>query len=274
VLSDVRLTGQWREYYLPYLRRPQVEALLRSGVKVAVVPVGSIEQHAEHLPLGTDYYGVEEVCKAAAEEHPFIIVPAMMVGVSHHHLGFAGSVTVSPETLARTLVEVGESLSAHGFRHYVMVNGHGGNSGAVTTAESRLNDGGRVNAVAFPSMNQFYTMFLQEFAAYFDSHSGVEETSRALHAFPELVAMEFARAPELKLSEDQLDAIKNRDSDPDRYRELLTPLPPLDEISDTGALSLLDIGKEANAELGRRNFERFVAGLIELVKRLEGENQE
>ncbi len=108
-------------------------------------------------------------------------------------------------------------------------------------------------------------MFLGEFAADFDSHAGVEETSRALHIFPELIDMSRARRPRLRLSPEQREAVENRDEAPETYRRLLLPLPPFDELTDKGALTFLDVGEEANRELGARNFERFVQGLVEVV---------
>jgi creatinine amidohydrolase len=184
-------------------------------------------------------------------------------------MGFAGSLTISEETLSGLLVEVGRSLGQHGIKNLILVNGHGGNGKAVGQAADRLSSTGELTTRLFPTREQFFRLFLEEFADHFDSHSGVEETSRALHAFPELVDMSTAHKPHLQLDDDQLQAIENREENPETYRQLLSPLPPLHELTDTGALTLLDIAEHASADLGERNFQRFVGALVSLVKELE-----
>ncbi|MDN5851422.1 MAG: creatininase family protein, partial [Actinomycetia bacterium] len=109
---------------------------------VAVVPVGSIEQHGEHLPMITDTFLVEAVLARALdlladEPQTYVVAPALPIGCSDHHL-FAAAVSLRTDTLRAVLADVCDSLVASGFRRIVLVNGHGGNDECVGLAVKEL----------------------------------------------------------------------------------------------------------------------------------------
>jgi creatinine amidohydrolase len=121
---------------------PQVRALIDKGA-VVVVPVGALEQHGPHLPLGTDYRMAEAVAikaaeRACAEGSEAVVTPPVWHGYSPHHMGFAGSVTLRAETLLAVLTDVGASLWQHGFRKILFLNGHGGNANLLGAAVQKL----------------------------------------------------------------------------------------------------------------------------------------
>lgn len=131
------------------LKRRECERLL------AVVPIGSVEQHSDHLPLGTDAVTASAVASGVEEERPdrVLLCPTAWYGASDHHLGFAGTVSIGTEPLVDTLT--GIALSLHrstGIRQVLVVNGHGGNKAALTlTAEriSRVADGPRLWGLSY-----------------------------------------------------------------------------------------------------------------------------
>src|SRR5262245_30841890 len=115
---------------LEELTRDQARALAPEAL--VVLPVGAIEQHGPHLPVGTDYFVVEHIARAAAmslaDRVPILVAPALPFGSSHHHLPFGGTLSLSTETYYRALRDLAESLIASGFRRIFILNGHGGNN--------------------------------------------------------------------------------------------------------------------------------------------------
>eukprot|EP01037_Dinobryon_pediforme_P009680 gene9680-9744_t len=70
-----------------------------------------------------------------------MVAPTLNYGMSQHHLGFAGSVTLRPMTLMLVVRDVIQSLAVHGFRHFFFINGHGGNVASVTAAFDEVHAG-------------------------------------------------------------------------------------------------------------------------------------
>lgn len=108
---------------------------------VVVIPVGSVEQHAGHLPMSTDTLLVEGVleqaCAALGDDVPLVVTPSIPVGSSAHHL-FAAAMSIRPQTLLAVLHDVTESLATSGFRRLFVVNGHGGNDECIRLAVKEL----------------------------------------------------------------------------------------------------------------------------------------
>jgi len=95
--------------------------------KVALIPVGSTEQHGPHLPLGTDFLIVQALAEDAASEAEVICTPVIPVGISEHHRQFWGTLWVEPEAFRAYMKGLAQSLANHGANRIIFVNGHGGN---------------------------------------------------------------------------------------------------------------------------------------------------
>ncbi|MFB6101408.1 MAG: creatininase family protein [Haloplanus sp.] len=112
---------------------------------LALLPVGSTEQHGPHAPLGTDAFNAEAVAEAGANRYDgtAAVAPTVPVGIAEEHRDFAGTLWVSPDTFRSYVRDVVGSLAHHGFDRVVVVNGHGGNApalGEVTATISRHDD--------------------------------------------------------------------------------------------------------------------------------------
>lgn len=123
---------------------------------IALLPIGSQEQHAEHLPMGTDTLLVEAVVDRAltlldeesgAQAPSLVRLPTLPYGHSPHHL-FAAALTLSAPTLGAVLGEILDSLAACGYRRILVVNGHGGNDEIMKLAVKRLALRAEVTAAA------------------------------------------------------------------------------------------------------------------------------
>ena len=98
---------------------------------LVVLPVGAIEQHGPHLPVGTDSLIVEHVAHGAAAraagEISVTVAPTLSFGSSHHHLPWTGALSLSTATFLEAASDLVSSLCTGGFRRIFLLNGHGGN---------------------------------------------------------------------------------------------------------------------------------------------------
>jgi creatinine amidohydrolase len=151
---------------------------------LAILPVGSTEQHGPHAPLSTDSLAAEAVARAGAETHDgeVVVAPTLPYGVSEEHRAFAGTIWLSPDTFRAVVREAIESLAHHGWNRVVLVNGHGGNVDALREVAAGVTREGVAYAAAF---------------TWFDAvspgdmgHAGPVETSVVMHHDPGLVREE------------------------------------------------------------------------------------
>jgi creatinine amidohydrolase len=121
------------------LSSPETRDLL-SRIELVLLPVGAHEQHGPNIAVSTDTISADALCRAAAARvGPAVaIAPAIPWGVSWHHLRFAGTIALRPSTLIAVLEDIVGSLHAHGVRRFLVVNGHGGNTAAITTAIEQI----------------------------------------------------------------------------------------------------------------------------------------
>ncbi len=147
----------------------------------AVLPLGSTEQHSTHLPLSVDSLRADHLTAALVEAAPdydlrFVRLPTLRYGYSEHHMNYPGTVTLSAETYTRVLVEIGQSLAAHGVERLLMVNFHGGNREPMKLATDRIQRDHDLSVYAFD-----WTSFANDAleAAFGDDwgHAGDHETS-------------------------------------------------------------------------------------------------
>jgi len=122
----------------------QVEEYLAGDDRV-VLPIGSTEQHG-YLSLATDVILAERVSVDAAEPLGVPVLPALPFGVAPGFTAYPGTVSLNLDTLVAVLTEVLDTLHGHGFRRFLVVNGHGGNVGAEEPllAWARGRDGSRL----------------------------------------------------------------------------------------------------------------------------------
>jgi creatinine amidohydrolase len=138
-MTDTTRSHTQDSLLLADLSSPETRDLL-SRIELVLLPVGAHEQHGPNIAVSTDTISADALCRAAAARvGPAVAVaPAVPWGVSWHHLRFAGTIALRPSTLIAVLDDIVGSLHAHGLRRFLVVNGHGGNTAAITTAIEQI----------------------------------------------------------------------------------------------------------------------------------------
>jgi creatinine amidohydrolase len=116
---------------------PHVEQYLRHK-SALIIPIGSTEQHGPNGLIGTDHLVAESLARAVGEEKGILVAPTLAYGMSHHHLAFPGSASLSPDTLIRVIRDVVTSFARNGFSRFFFINGHGGNVSSIQAAFSDI----------------------------------------------------------------------------------------------------------------------------------------
>lgn len=115
----------------------EVEAYLKRSTGI-MIPIGSTEQHGPNGLIGTDAICPEKIAHGLAGQEDILVAPTISYGMSQHHMAFAGTVSLTPSTLIRVVVEIVDSLARHGFSHFYFLNGHGGNIAPLYAAFSEV----------------------------------------------------------------------------------------------------------------------------------------
>jgi creatinine amidohydrolase len=166
--------------------------------RLLVVPLGSVEQHGPHLPMYTDTRIAVAVTARACAERPGVgIAPAVTIGASGEHAEFPGTLSIGTQALSLVLVELGRHASLH-WPAMLLVNGHGGNTPAITSAISALRDEGRHCHVWHAGLSPAQLAEAGIAAGVADAHAGRFETSLMLALAPELVRLEAAASGETR----------------------------------------------------------------------------
>ena len=177
---------------LEQLTSPEVAALDRDGV-ACLLPLGAVEQHGAHLPLGTDSLIAHALCCAVAGRLPgrVLVLPPPWYGLSPHHMRFAGSITLRAETLMALAGDVADSLVAHGFRRIALVNGHGGNASLAgllgATLGHRHAGAARIAALTYFKLAAGAIDAIRRSGPGGAGHACEVETALIQHLHPELV---------------------------------------------------------------------------------------
>lgn len=185
---------------------PEIEEYLKT-VDTAILPCGAIEQHGPHLPVDIDYYDAKymafEVAKACNEPKP-LVLPAIPFGVSYHHEGFKGTLSVTNEALSKFVYDLGMSLAKNGVKKIIILNGHGDNAPTLSYAAQMINrDAGIFVCVDTGETSDVDVSNLIETPN--DAHAGEIETSTSLALRPELVQMDKALDATLSFGSNFLD---------------------------------------------------------------------
>ncbi|WP_433593961.1 creatininase family protein [Nocardia sp. CA-145437] len=180
------------EHLLPSATSADVQA---QKPTVAVLPIGSFEQHGAFHPLTTDTVVACAIAKRIADDYDLFLLPPITMSLSHEHSDFVGSVSIRTTTLIAIIDDIADSLHSSGIHHLVLVNGHGGNYVLQNIAQQANATERRMTLFPLPiDWNQARADSAMETNAHEDMHAGELETSVLLHIAPELLRTGYDRA--------------------------------------------------------------------------------
>jgi creatinine amidohydrolase len=119
------------------LTQPEIAAQFKMNPLV-ILPAGSVEQHGPHLPTGTDTFAANMIAQRVAERMDGLVLPATPLGVTPMHMPFEGTITLTPDTFMRLVIEICASTARHGARYLMLLNWHEGNIPSLAIAAEAL----------------------------------------------------------------------------------------------------------------------------------------
>jgi creatinine amidohydrolase len=197
---------------------------------VAYIPVGLLEWHADHLPLGTDCLRAEAVCDIAAEQLGGIVLPVLYTSCPGYS-SFQGTLVFSHDTAVAVALELCAQLEKVGFKAALFLSAHGGPAQRAFLADVATRYQGRMSVLAL----------CLSVASGRGDHAGVFETSDMLAAAPHLVQLQLFAYPENPIVRYEIppERLWPEESKPWIWR--------------------VDVRQQANAAIGEENTRRIVA---------------
>jgi len=167
------------------MTRPMTDEI---NTNMAILPIGSLEQHGPHLPICTDILIAESYAELAAKALSAFLLPCIPISTCKEHMGYRGSVWFSPETFSHMITDLCMSLRSQGFKKLALIVGHGG----IFILPPTIRE---INATQNPDffVCQTNVFYYEEYAqrglleSKYPMHADEFETSLIMYLRPDLV---------------------------------------------------------------------------------------
>ncbi|MCR5794334.1 MAG: creatininase family protein [Solobacterium sp.] len=254
---------------LERLTWPKAKAYFDANDTV-VVPIGSLECHGRHMPLGTDTMIPNRILDKLEEKSDVLIAPTVPYGNTDYLASFPGTVSLGPEVTYQVMYRILDGLRKHGARRFVILNGHGGNNPVL----DRLSVDMQEKDCILVQMNWWIMVWdlVEDWKGdrpWRSGHGGAEETAAVMAIDPSLIDTDEIRDLSLKeLSEDLPFSTMAHV----RYKGVDIPVRRFTtDVSDNGWVGP-DHPKYATAEWGEKMIEAsasYIADFIEVLKKVQ-----
>ena len=257
ILSIARKGGQNTAKYIEHLTVKELEDVLEHETRTAILPVGIVEQHGYHLPLGTDMYNTSEFLRLSQDRYNAVILPALNYCFSGGDL--TGTMNIDPQLFGAFVADICAECVRNGFKNIVAILGHGGTDNQIALKNSlqmflRRNPQYNDITLSLVPIWHLSKTWLDNFnrKPEADFHAGLVETSLMMFWKPELVKDEIV--------EDDPEVCKMLRSDQDWFekREKLVDHEfVVEKVSqkEEVRIGVMGFPHEATAEIGKKIFE-------------------
>lgn len=227
---------------------------------IAILPVGAIEQHGSHLPVGTDAIIAQEIASRLAQRLNAYLLPCLNISSSIEHRESKGTVYMRADTLALVIRDIADSLRYSGFRRLIVFTGHGGNWSLKPMIRQMNRDyeerGMEMVTILIPSNIAGARQGDVINHVQHDLHAGEKETSIMLHLCPDHVESIVPEATHTSVPQDYMDYFDVADITKDGYWGF-----PEEATADKGKrlLDLIENSAIAYLEALERERQRIIA---------------
>ena len=162
----------------------EVEELNRSE-KIAILPVGSLENHGPQNPLGTDFM-IPEYLADRIDSEDVVVFPTIPYGICPHHEDFPGTINLGYDIFYSVIYKILTGINSHGFKKILVINGHGGNSPAIDRAALEINS----KKECLIAIIDWWSLAGDLNPKFKGGHAGGQETSAILYINKDLVKLD------------------------------------------------------------------------------------
>jgi creatinine amidohydrolase len=221
------------------LTQPEIAAQFKKH-SLVILPAGSVEQHGPHLPTGTDTLAANLIAERVAERMDGLVLPATPLGVTPMHMPFEGTITLTPATYIRLVIETCAATARHGARYLMLINWHEGNIPSLAIAADALH---REHGMSVLTVQACYVAEeLYGASCNGLTHGGEIEALAVLAQWPELVHLD-----RIDYSSDHAHGHRM-----DKLRRTRSYQPVLTDIRSIAPTGWFGSPQHASADKGRR----------------------
>jgi len=223
---------------------------------VCIIPLGSLEKHGDHLPMGTDNFLIHQKVVLASSAEPVVVFPTVMFAENCEAKNNPGAIAVEPDLYFQLLESVCDEVARNGFKRIILVSGHGGNRFFLRFFVQTILGKGKDYVVYFPEELLDPGVEEKTLETAFDYHAGESETSQLLYLHPELVKM---------------DSISPKPGNPLKRSKVPGIVTPVDWFSDFPEHYAGD-ARPSTSEKGRLLVENTVKNLIQVIRKVKADD--
>lgn len=226
---------------------------------IAIIPVGSTENHGSQLCLGTDFLIPRRLCEMMDERLNILIAPTVPFGVGDQHINFPGTITIGYDGLYDLMTRIVDQLYGFGIRKFVFLNGHGGNTPVLQRVALELDERHAMGAIL-----NWWLLAGELDPRWKGGHGGGEETAAILGIDPSLVDQSEVAGP-MKLH-DVSDTLKATGFTSIEYKGVTVNIPRLTpSVTHNGWIGP-DHPETATEEWGRKMLQTTADYIVDFME--------
>ena len=235
---------------------PELVKAVDAAKGVCIIPLGSLEKHGDHLPIGTDNFLIYQKAVLASKIEPVVVFPTVMFTENCEAKNNPGAIAVETNLYFQLLESLCDEVARNGFKKIILVSGHGGNRFFLRFFVQTILGKGKDYVVYLPERLLNPEVEKKTLETAFDYHAGESETSQLLYLHPELV---------------KVDAIPTEPGNPLKRSKVPGIMTPVYWSSDYPEHYAGD-ARPATSEKGKILVENTVKNLVEVVRKVKADD--